>query len=195
VTIVSSGCVVASASAQAGWVFASGQRKKAVPILHRTGAEQQRRRHAAAVGDPAGGDDRNAHRIDHRRQQREQSDHGVLAALGVESAAMTARLHALSDDHVGAGGFRGAGLGDGRDRGEPADAARLEPRHKFFRVNPHDRRDDRRPGGEQRLALRVEIQRGHISGASMHFRSPLREKLADLRLAFEVALGRRVGHP
>jgi hypothetical protein len=41
--------------------------------LHGTGAEHKRCRCSAAVGHPAGGDDRNPHRVDDLRQEREQS--------------------------------------------------------------------------------------------------------------------------
>jgi len=73
--------------------------------------------------------------------------------------------------------------------------ARLQPGHEFLRVEAHDRRDDARTGGEDCLALRVEIEQWGVARLGGHRRAPLPEELADARLVLRIAHRRRVGDP
>ncbi len=69
--------------------------------LRPAGAERERRRDATAIGDGAGGDHRQAHRIDHLRHQGEGADAAGLD-IAKESSAVPAGLMALRDDGIGA---------------------------------------------------------------------------------------------
>jgi hypothetical protein len=79
--------------------------------LRRLRAERQRRAHAAAVHDAAGGDHRHAHALHDLRHQRHGADERVLEAAE-EAAAMAARLGALDADGVDAERLERLGLGE-----------------------------------------------------------------------------------
>ena len=137
--------------------------QKGRPDLRGAGAESQRGGHAAPIGDAAGGDDRNANRIDDRRQQREQPDQLALGRGLIEAAAMAAGLHALCGDDVRAGGFGRARLRDRRDIGDPGDPFRFQALDEISRVQPHHRGNGGRRRLEHRLALGGEINERGVS--------------------------------
>jgi hypothetical protein len=57
---------------------------------------------------------------------------------------MTSRLHPLRHDDVRARHLGRKGFGNGRDAGEPGDAARLQAGDEIRGVETHDRGDDGR---------------------------------------------------
>jgi hypothetical protein len=120
-TNVDSGGAAASTSAQAGGSFASELRRKPAPICAAEAPSSKAAATPRASAMPPIAITGKLHRVDHRRQQREQTDLRRLGHSGVERAAMAARFHALRDDRVGAGGLGGFCLGDRRDGGEPSD--------------------------------------------------------------------------
>ena len=94
--------------------------------LHAGGAERERCRDAARVGDGAGGDDRHLHGIDDLRHQRESA--GLRGdVVGQEHAAMAAGLVALRDDRVDAALFEPARFGDGRGGADDHATCGLDP--------------------------------------------------------------------
>ena len=127
------------AAAQAGWIAASGLRRKAVPsctaLAPRVSAAAMPRPSmmppAATTGD--------AHRVPPPAGSRDkESRPGSLGGGILEGAAMAARLGALRHHGIGAGGLGGAGLGDGGGVADPGDAARLQPRRELGREDAHD---------------------------------------------------------
>ena len=109
--------------------------------------------------------------------------------------AMAARLHALHDQRIGPGRGRRTRLGQAGDGGEPGDAGGFHPGDECRLEHPHDRADDRRPGGQQRLALRVEVGQGEVGRARRRRRPPLAQEGRRRRLVRRVARRRRVGDP
>ena len=94
-----------------------GARKKRRAELDPARTESEGRRDAAAVGDAAGGDYRQAHGVDDLRHQRHRADHAGARTVA-EVAAMAARFESLRNDGVGAVGFEPARLGHHRRRTE-----------------------------------------------------------------------------
>ena len=172
-----------------------GRAQESRADLHRGGAEDQCRGHAAAVGDAASGDDRHAELVGEPRHEREEADRLPLGLGRIEGAAMAARLETLRDDGIRPCRFGGAGLGQRRGAGEPGDAARLQLGDKRVREEAHDRRDDTRGGREQRIALLIEIERLRVACLGRHRRPPLPEKVANTGLVLAIARRFRIGDP
>ena len=78
--------------------------------LRCTGAEQERRRNAASIGNAAGRDHWNSDGVDHGRQKREQTDLLPLGFGRVETAAVSPGFHTLGNHDISAGIFRGTGF-------------------------------------------------------------------------------------
>ena len=108
---------------------------------------------------------------------------------------MTAGLHALRDDDVGAGCFGGFRFRDGGDGREPGDPARLHRGDEIRGIQPHDRGNHRRRGGQQRLALGREVGRCGVGGRGRYLRSKPSEEAANGRFMVRVAVRRRIGDP
>jgi hypothetical protein len=87
------------------------------PDLNRRGAERERGRHAGGVGDPAGGNHRNAHGMDDLRNERKRADL-TRQILRQKHPAVSARLETLRNDRVDAPRFKPPRFVDGRGRGE-----------------------------------------------------------------------------
>jgi hypothetical protein len=100
------------------------------PDLRSTGAERKRSGNAAAVGDPAGGNDRDADRIDDLRHQRHRTrlrrERGIEVGRE-EHPAMPSGLIALGDDHIDATRFQPARLRHRGRRRHDAATRRLDP--------------------------------------------------------------------
>ena len=172
-----------------------GAAQKGGADLHRAGPQDQRRSDAAAIADTAGRDDRHRQFVGEPRQQREQPNHLPLGGARIEGAAMPAGFEPLRHHRVGPGLLGGARLGEGRRAGEPSDAARLQQGDESVGKQAHDRRHDSRARGEQRGALRVEINGRRIARFGRDQRAPLAEKLAHSPLVLAVAQRRRIGDP
>ena len=82
----------------------------------------------------AGCNNRDFHRVHHRRQQREQPNRHAFGPPGFESPAMAAGFRALRHQHIGAGGFSFQRLGNRGDGGEPGDAVVLHRGHESRRI-------------------------------------------------------------
>ncbi len=109
---------------------------------------------------------------------------------------MSACFHALHDHNIGARFFSGTRLGDGRDIGKPDNAGLFQPGDERGRIQTHHRRNDRRLGGEQCLALRREVRRRRVACAR---REPAaRNRSRNARTCVLVRLvtaRRRIGNP
>ena len=121
-TIVSSGAVRASASAQAGCKLRLRRAQQRGADLRGAGAEQQGGGDAARIANAAGRHDRDLDGVDNGGNERKQPDHLPLRLGRVETAAMAAGFHPLHRDDIGAGFFGGTRLGDGRHVREPSNA-------------------------------------------------------------------------
>ena len=157
-----SGRVRPMASAQAGGSFASGQRRKPVPICAAeapsiSAAAMPR---ASAMPPVATTGTRTASTTAGSRANRPTSS---ACACSDRGAAMAAGLHALRHDHLGARSLRGPCLGHGGDIGEPGDALGLQALDEVGRVEAHDEEITGRPGVQQGLALRSEVERRGVT--------------------------------
>ena len=108
-----------------------GRGQEARAHAHALRAERERRGQPAAVGDPAGRDHGDvAGHVDHLRDEHHRR----------HPAAVTARLAALGDDDVGAGGDRLLGLAAVDDLLDPAGCRRRGRGRSGPRVRPCGRR-------------------------------------------------------
>jgi hypothetical protein len=125
------------------------------------------------------------------RDQREQAHLRALRGVRVERAAVPARLQPLRHHGVGPGLLRGERLVEGGGAGEPGHAGVVQPPHVLRPEQAHDRRRRGRSGGEDRLALRIEVRCRRPGPAG---RPEPRQGVAGRRHAGGVVDG-RVGHP
>ena len=92
--------------------------------LHALGAQHERRRHAAAVRDAAGRNDRDAQRIDHLRNQRH----------GRQLTDVAAALHAFRDNSVRARALHALGQRYRRDNRHDLNTGIFPVFHIFARI-------------------------------------------------------------
>jgi hypothetical protein len=73
--------------------------------LDRACAERQCGHNATTVGNSSGGDYRHSHGVCNSWNQRNKSDEPEFCAVWIECRSMSAGLHTLDDNDVGAGSF------------------------------------------------------------------------------------------
>ena len=181
--------------AQTGAIAASGQRRESGAELDCAGAQQQGGGGGSGVGDAAGGDYGDAHGVRHGGQQGEQADRARLGVGGVEAAAMAAGFGPLRHDNVGAGGFRGAGLGDGCDGCPPGDAGLFQAVHESGREQAHDGGGGGGTGDDQGVALLAEGNGLGVGVGCGDFGAPAGEEGAQSGFVFGVARGWGIRDP
>ncbi len=127
--------------------------------LRAAGAEGKGSRDPTPVHDPPGGDHGNLHAIRDLGDERHRTDKRGLE-LDRERAAMAARLAALGDDGVAAGGLDRRGLGGGRRRPDQRRSRVPQRVQRALGRDPEREAEHGRRALEQDLELDLERRLG-----------------------------------